>query len=223
MQSPSESSIGVGFSESQDPLNFLEAVTNSVEKVDSLFHLASFMITHPYYLEYAGKLLKLQLPMWLRRKAAPLGASVKPHNIIEHASATILHVMVFLLFLQIIGLYSFIIAQSEPQCKSDSDCPPTTFCSTGRLTYVLNGAPSACFACAGVLDWTFNRLPLEAAHHIYSNRTNLPDISRIENCQKAYYDNDTGDSWTSIVAIALVAGTIGAYLAKVSSCVPGVV
>lgn len=214
----SSSIVGDGItSKFEDPSSLLEALTSSVEKVDSLYHLASFIITHPFYLENAGKILHLQLPSWLRQKSANLQVVVKPHDVIGRVSAIILHLMVALLFLQIVGLYSFISAQATPQCEEDAECPLTSFCATGDLTYIMTGYETSCLSCFGIMDWTGSRYPVDAVHHLNGNLTDPNDLQSIPNCQVGHYRNDRGDSILSVVAMVLVAFTIGAYLAKVGA------
>ena len=201
----------------ENPTRYLEALTCSVERVDSLYHLASFMITHPHYIEAAGKLLKLQLPSWLRQRVDPLHAAVRPSEVIQNVSALVLHGMVALLFLQIVGLYSFITALATPQCKADVDCPDTTFCATGELGTVMTGYSSVCLACVGVMDWTGTRLPTDLVHHLNGNFSDPNDVAAIPSCQPSHYSNNTGDSFSTIIAMCLVAATISAYLAKEES------
>ncbi|GMI10185.1 hypothetical protein TrVE_jg7099 [Triparma verrucosa] len=201
----------------------LKRLFKSTEKVDSVYHAFAFIITHPNYVTEAAKILELEKPGIFRSNKRIVGGNQSSPDestpqAIAKLSSFLLIVLNLLMIFQIIGLYAFITSLSSPECVSDIDCPSTTFCYGGPISNVIiaDNAEASCISCSYLIG---DETKSAAKQKIWSmvsekiidlNTTDLPT-----NCVEFdYYSNNLGNSINSIVAMTLVAGTVGMYLAK---------
>lgn len=125
--------------------------------------------------------------------------------------------------LQIVALYAFITSLASPQCDTDADCLPSTFCYEGMLSQSITGFSRACMSCAiaeyvggeesegpwgFLLDWQ----TASADDENFAKAANGTQCGESE-----HYSNKEGLSATSLVAMVLVSLTVGMYLAKEES------
>ena len=131
----------------------------TTERVDSIFHVLSFIVTHPAYMGEAVKALKMsKVPLLgLLDLCGPRdGGGSYQKDLADHihrSSSGMIVLLVVFLLIQIIALFAFIASMSYPECTDNSDCPLTTYCYSGPLTRTITGYSTGCVSC-GFLDAT---------------------------------------------------------------------
>ena len=194
----------------------------STEKVDSLYHTFAFMVTHPFYLEEAASMLKLEKPGWLgvpnsssQNKTMSTSTiisnpsqnkTMSTTTIISNLTSVIIFSLNIMLICQIIGLYAFISALSTPECETDADCPRTTFCDESVVASFLAGSSRACMSCNFRADDVNEATGVEKFwDFIVEHDINLGNQSKIlpANCADySFYRNSMGNRWVHHAAAA---------------------
>ena len=188
----------------------------TTERVDSIFHVLSFIVTHPAYMGEAVKALKMsKVPLLgLLDLCGPRdGGGSSQKDLADHihrSSSGMIVLLVVFLLIQIIALFAFITSMSYPECTDNSDCPLTTYCYSGPLTRTITGYGTGCISC-GFLD-AGRRNGLTSLMYPV---TLLPDNGTMpETCEVETYSNNHGNTFNGCVAMILVSLVVSLNLAK---------
>jgi len=193
----------------------------TTERVDSIYHVLAFVVTHPAYMEEALKALKLsKLPLINvlvccqgRRSGSKRHSSSASDmsETINKSSGGLLCILVLMLLLQIIGLFAFISVFSFPECEVPADCPETTFCYDGALVKTNAGYTSGCLSCGFVDEdrrnrWTKFLYPVTV---VLEEGGVLPPT-----CDTEVFSNNHGNHFQGCIAMMLVAFVVSMTLAQ---------